>query len=203
SIYMQNILGLSALETGVRFLPMTVLIILTAPIAGRLSDRFGSRYLLAGGMTLVAVSLLLESRIGDHSGYLTLLPAFLVGGVGMGSVMSPMTAAVMGSVDHTKAGVASGVLSMTRMVGGVFGVATLTALFQHLSASRAAAGHTGSDPFIYALSHALLFSAVTALAGAVVALLFIRSHHPEPAADRLAGTAQADAGTDPFPEPAA
>ncbi len=203
SIYMQNILGLSALETGVRFLPMTVLIILTAPIAGRLSDRFGSRYLLAGGMTLVAVSLLLESRIDDHSGYLTLLPAFLVGGVGMGSVMSPMTAAVMGSVDQTKAGVASGVLSMTRMVGGVFGVASLTAIFQHLSASRAAAGHTGSDPFIYALSHSLRYSAATALAGAVVALLFIRSHHTEPAAARSAEHVQADAGTDPVPEPAA
>src|SRR5581483_663085 len=176
SIYMQNILGLSALETGVRFLPMTVLIILTAPIAGRLSDRFGSRYLLAGGMTLVAVSLLLESRIDDHSGYLTLLPAFLVGGVGMGSVMSPMTAAVMGSVDQTKAGVASGVLSMTRMVGGVFGVASLTALFEHLATGRAAAGHGPSDVFIYSLGHSLRYSAGIALVGSVVAFAFIRSH---------------------------
>ena len=124
TLYMQNVERLSPLETGVRFLPMTVLIIVTAPIAGRLSDRYGSRWLLTGGMTLIAASLFLESRITDTSGYLTLLPAFLVGGVGMGMTMSPMTAAVMSSVDRTKAGAASGVLSMTRMIGGVFGVAS-------------------------------------------------------------------------------
>ena len=93
TLYMQDILRLSPLETGVRFLPMTILIIVTAPIAGRLSDRFGSRWLLAGGMLLVAASLALESRITDTSGYLTLLPAFIVGGIGMGMTMSPMTAA--------------------------------------------------------------------------------------------------------------
>jgi EmrB/QacA subfamily drug resistance transporter len=183
TLYMQTVMGLSALQTGVRFLPMTLLIIATAPVAGRLSDRYGSRGLLAVGMTLVAASLILESRITDTSGYATLLPAFLVGGVGMGMTMSPMTAAVMGSVDRAKAGAASGVLSMTRMIGGVFGVAALTALFGHLAASRAV-GHTRSDVFIYALSHSLRYSAAIALAGAVVAGAFIRSHHPDaPAAE--------------------
>ena len=181
TIYMQTILGLSALETGVRFLPMTILIIVTAPIAGRLSDKYGSRWLLTGGMTMVSLSLFLESRITDSSGYLTLLPAFIVGGIGMGMTMSPMTAAVMGSVDRTKAGAASGVLSMVRMIGGVFGVAALTAVFSHLSAARAAEGHGQSDVFIYALSHSLQYSAVFALAGAVVAFLFVRTHHEEPA----------------------
>jgi EmrB/QacA subfamily drug resistance transporter len=180
TIYMQTILGLSALETGVRFLPMTILIIVTAPIAGRLSDKYGSRWLLTGGMTMVSLSLFLESRITDSSGYLTLLPAFIVGGIGMGMTMSPMTAAVMGSVDRTKAGAASGVLSMVRMIGGVFGVAALTAVFSHLSAGRAAEGHGESDVFIYALSHSLQYSAVFALAGAVVAFLFVRTHHEEP-----------------------
>src|SRR6476661_1508154 len=180
TLYMQTILGLSALETGVRFLPMTILIIVTAPIAGRLSDKYGSRWLLTGGMTLVSLSLFLESRITDSSGYLTLLPAFIVGGIGMGMTMSPMTAAVMGSVDRTKAGAASGVLSMVRMIGGVFGVAALTAVFSHLSAARAAEGHGESDVFIYALSHSLQYSALFALAGAVVAFLFVRTHHEEP-----------------------
>ncbi len=196
TLYMQEILGLSALATGVRFLPMTFLIILTAPIAGRLSDRFGSRYLLGTGMLLVSVSLFLESRISDTSGYLTLLPAFIVGGAGMGMTMSPMTAAVMGTVETAKAGVASGVLSMTRMVGGVFGVASLTALFQHLTAQRAAAGHRGADVFIYGLSHSLRYSAAVALAGALVAVVFVRSHHPAgdeaAAAEEEAAEADAD-----------
>ena len=179
TLYMQNIEHLSPLQTGVRFLPMTILIIATAPIAGRLSDRYGSRWLLTGGMTLIAASLFLESQISDTSGYLTLLPAFLVGGVGMGMTMSPMTAAVMSSVDRTKAGAASGVLSMTRMVGGVFGVASLTALFEHLSKGRAAAGHAPSDVFIYSLGHSLRYSAAIALVGAVVAAAFIRSHRSQ------------------------
>jgi EmrB/QacA subfamily drug resistance transporter len=194
TLYMQEILRLSPLETGVRFLPMTIMIILTAPVSGRLSDRFGSRWLLAGGMALVAASLGLESRITDSSGYLTLLPAFLVGGLGMGMTMSPMTAAVMASVDRTKAGAASGVLSMMRMIGGVFGVATLTALFQHLAAGRAADGHGPADVFIYSLSHSLLFSAAIAVVGAVVAAIFIRSHHAEE--DEPAQTAHAEPALD-------
>jgi EmrB/QacA subfamily drug resistance transporter len=189
TLYMQQVIGLSALETGVRFLPMTLLIIVTAPIAGRLSDRYGSRGLLTIGMALVSASLLLESRITDGSGYLTLLPAFIVGGVGMGMTMSPMTAAVMGSVDRAKAGAASGVLSMTRMIGGVFGVAALTAMFDHLSANRAAAGFGGHDVFIYALSHSLRYSAAFALTGAFVAWFFIRSHHAEPAEDTVPAAA--------------
>ena len=176
TLYMQNVEGLSPLQTGVRFLPMTILIIGTAPVAGKLSDRFGSRGLLTLGMTLVAASLLLESRISDTSGFLTLLPAFIVGGLGMGMTMSPMTAAVMSSVDRTKAGAASGVLSMTRMIGGVFGVASLTAIFEHLSKARAAAGHPPADVFIYSLSHSLRYSAAVALVGAVVAFAFIRTH---------------------------
>ena len=93
--------------------------------------------------------------------------------------MSPMTALVMGSVDRAKAGAASGVLSMTRMVGGAFGVASLTAVFDQISVNRASSGHDQHDVFIYALSNTLLLSAVIALLGAVVAAIFVRTHHAE------------------------
>ena len=93
----------------------------------------------------------------------------------MGMTMSPMTAAVMGSVDRTKAGAASGVLSMMRMIGGVFGVATLTALFQHLAAGRIGRRPLGRDVFIYSLSHSLRLSAAIAIVGAIVAAVFIRT----------------------------
>jgi len=78
---------------------------------------------------------------------------------------------------------------MMRMIGGVFGVATLTALFQHLAASRAAEGHTPSDIFIYSLSHSLRLSAVIAVVGALVAAIFIRSHHVEEQAEQAAAAA--------------
>ncbi len=97
--------------------------------------------------------------------------------------MSPMTALVMGSVDRAKAGAASGVLSMTRMIGGAFGVASLTAIFDHISSRPASRpGHSPHDVFIYALSSTLLISSVIALLGAVIAAIFVRSHHAEPTA---------------------
>ena len=75
SLYIQNILGWTPTQAGASFLPMTILIILVAPIAGRLSDRVGSRWLMGGGMTLVSISLLLYQRVGLHSTFWTLLPA--------------------------------------------------------------------------------------------------------------------------------
>jgi EmrB/QacA subfamily drug resistance transporter len=133
ALYMQNILGYSAIEAGVRFLPSTLMIVLIAPLAGRLTDRIGPRPLLVTGLTLVTFALFLQTRIDIHTGYGLLLPAFILMGIGMALTMSPMSTAAMNAVAAQKAGVASGVLSMSRMVGGTFGVAALGALFQHLA----------------------------------------------------------------------
>ena len=133
ALYMQNILRYSPLEAGVRFLPSTAVIMVTAPIAGRLTDRTGPKYLIATGMTLVATALLIQSQITTTTGYGQLLPSFILMGLGMGLVMSPMSTAAMNSVHEGKAGVASGILSMSRMVGGTFGVAAVGALFQHFA----------------------------------------------------------------------
>jgi EmrB/QacA subfamily drug resistance transporter len=133
ALYMQNILGYSAIEAGVRFLPSTLMIVLIAPLAGRLTDRIGPRPLLVTGLTLVTFALLLQTRIDVHTGYGLLLPAFILMGIGMALTMSPMSTAAMNAVAAQKAGVASGILSMSRMVGGTFGVAALGALFQHLA----------------------------------------------------------------------
>jgi EmrB/QacA subfamily drug resistance transporter len=136
ALYMQNILGYSPLEAGIRFLPSTVVIIVIAPIAGRLTDRIGARLPIAVGLTLVSVSLFLQSRITIDTGYGSLLPTFALMGLGIGLTMSPMSTAAMNAVHEAKAGVASGILSMSRMVGGTFGVAAVGALFQHLSDNR-------------------------------------------------------------------
>jgi MFS family permease len=130
ALYMQNILGYSALEAGVRFLPSTLMIIFVAPIAGRLSDKIGPKPLIMAGLSLLSVSLFLQSQITVSSGYGTLLPAFIVLGLGIALTMSPMSTAAMNAVDVAKAGVASGVLSMGRMVGGSLGIAVTGALFQ-------------------------------------------------------------------------
>jgi EmrB/QacA subfamily drug resistance transporter len=144
ALYMQDILGYTPLEAGVRFLPSTLMIVAVAPVAGRLSDRFGPRWLIAGGLTLVAASLVTFSRIAVDSGYLDLLPGFMLLGIGIAMTMSPMTSAAMNAVPVQKAGIASGVLSMFRMVGGSLGVAVTGAIFQGLVSSRLDTLLTGS-----------------------------------------------------------
>jgi EmrB/QacA subfamily drug resistance transporter len=136
ALFLQNVRGYSPLQAGVRFLPMTALIIVIGPIAGRLTDRIGPRVLMTGGLLAVAGSLFWQSFLQVNTSYGFLIGAFVLMGVGMGFVMSPMSTAAMNAVDASKAGVASGVLSMSRMVGGTFGVAVLGALITALGRSR-------------------------------------------------------------------
>lgn len=138
ALYMQNVLGYSALEAGVRFLPTTLVIMVFSPISGRLADRIGPRWLIVVGMLLITLSLYLFSTIEDGSTFNDILPSFIILGAGIGLTMSPMSTAAMNAVPRTKAGVASGVLSMFRMVGGTFGVAALGALFQSEASNRLA-----------------------------------------------------------------
>jgi EmrB/QacA subfamily drug resistance transporter len=136
TLYMQNVMHLSPLATGVRFLPTTVVLVVLGPISGRLTDKIGPRPLMVIGTLIVAISIYIESRVTVHSGYLRLLPGFVLMGIGMGLVMSPMTTAAMNAVDRTKAGAASGVLSMSRMVGSTFGVAVMGAIVTTVGRSK-------------------------------------------------------------------
>ena len=108
------------------------MIILAGPIAGRLSDRIGPRPLMTAGLLIVAGSLFWQGHLAVDTSYGFLVAAFVLMGLGMGLVMSPMSTAAMNAVDPAKAGVASGILSMSRMVGGTFGVAALGALISAL-----------------------------------------------------------------------
>jgi EmrB/QacA subfamily drug resistance transporter len=180
SLYVQNVLGYSPTKAGAIFLPMTVLIILVAPIAGKLSDRIGSRWLMGAGMSTLGVSLLLYQRIGLHTGFWSLLPQLLLGGVGMALTMSPMTSAAMGSVPVDKAGVGSGVLNSFRQVGGSLGIALMGAIllsYAHPTGSKQVA----SQQFVNGLHAALAVSAVITFAGAAVAILLVRTR---PAVER-------------------
>ena len=130
ALYMQNILGYSPAR-GRRSAssPPRVVIIVAGPIAGRLADRIGPRPLMVAGLLIVAASLALAvARSRSTRATASSSARSCCMGLGMGLVMSPMSMAAMNAVDRTKAGVASGTLSMFRMVGGTFGVAALGAL---------------------------------------------------------------------------
>jgi EmrB/QacA subfamily drug resistance transporter len=182
SLYVQQILGYSPVETGAIFLPMTVLIMFIAPIAGRMSDRVGSRWLMAGGLTLLGASLLIFSELGTGSNFWNLLPGLLIGGVGIATVMTPMTAAAMGSAPVAKAGVSSGVLNTFRQVGGALGIAVMGAILTSRQTEALAAGASRPDAFIEGFSLALQVAAAITFVGAVTAAVLVRRvRHPEQA----------------------
>ena len=185
SLYMQNVLGYSPVRAGAAFLPMTLLIVAIAPLAGRLSDRIGSRWLVTGGMTLVALQLFYFSRLGVHESYTTLVPAMLIGGVGMASVMSPSNAAALGGVPVDRAGVGSAVVNTSRQVGGSIGIALMGAIVAH-----GIAGRQTPEAFVHGFSLALTVVAAIAFAGALVAVTLVRSHGRDQA-DELAAPAKA------------
>jgi EmrB/QacA subfamily drug resistance transporter len=180
TIYVQNILGYSPVQAGAAFLPMTLCIVFFAPIAGKLSDRLGSRWLMGAGMTLVGGSLVLFSLLDEHSSFWNLFPALLVGGAGMAMAMTPTTAAAMGSVEVDKAGVGSAVLNSMRQVGGNFGVAIMGAI---LGSYVSVEPHNPLYPgqFVNGFQAALHVAAGIAFVAAVIAVVTVRKyrHHTE------------------------
>ena len=186
----------------------TVVIIIAGPIAGRLADRLGPRPLMVTGMLITAASLFWQSRVDVDTGYGFLAPAFVLMGLGIGLVMSPMSMAAMNAVDRSKAGVASGTLSMFRMVGGTFGVAALGALVasvgrhdleqslphvpagtrDQLADGLGSGAGLGNAPqgvidashaaFVDALGTGLTISAIAVVVGAVLAWVLIAPGRP-------------------------
>src|SRR5207244_10933157 len=139
-----------------------LLAFVTAPIAGRLSARAPVRLLLGVGMGLVGVALLLMHGVTPSSHWTTLLPGFIVGGVGIGMVNAPLASTAVSVVEPRRAGMASGINNTFRQVGIATGVAGLGAIFQ----SQAS--------FIDGLNEILLVAAFVAFAGAVLAVALVR-----------------------------
>ena len=171
SLFMQNILGYSAVEAGAAFLPMTILVIIVAPIAGRVSDRLGSRGLITAGMLLLACQLLYFSQLGADATFWTLLPGLVLGGIGMSMTMTPGTAAATRAVPVEKAGVGAAVLNAFRQVGGSTGIALMGAIM----AAKLTEPPTPAS-FVDGFEEALLVASGIALVGAIVAAILIRPH---------------------------
>jgi EmrB/QacA subfamily drug resistance transporter len=171
SLYMQNVLGYAPVKAGAAFLPMTLLIIVIAPLAGRRSDRVGSRWILVFGSTLLAAQLFYFSQLGANESYWALVPGMLLGGIGIASIMSPSTAAALSGVPVDKAGVGSAVVNTARQLGGSIGIALMGAIVAY-----EVAGRSTSQAFVAGLSTALVVASGLALAGAVVAAVLVRSH---------------------------
>ena len=144
TLYIQDVLGYSPLQAGLRFLPITLLSFFVAPISGRLSVRMPVRILLGSGLVLVSAGLLTMTAIDAGSGWTTLIPGFALAGAGIGLINPPLASTAVGVVHHSRSGMASGINNTFRQVGIATGVAGLGAVFQHQVTSRttAALGRT-------------------------------------------------------------
>ena len=130
TLYIQDDLGYGALAAGVRFLPLTALAFIVAPIAGKLTVRVHARYMLGSGLLLIAAGLFAMSFTHANSTWTVLLPGFLLAGVGIGAVNPVLASSAISVVPPERSGMASGANSTFRQVGIATGIAGLGSVFQ-------------------------------------------------------------------------
>jgi len=212
TLYLQDVLGLSPLASGLRVLTLSGAILVTSFAAGRLTTVVPVRLLMGAGLALVGLSLLLMRGLTVTSHWTHLLPGFLVAGVGVGLINPPLASTAIAVVPPRQAGMGSGINSTFRQVGIATGIAALGSIFTsevrshlssglhaaHLGAARAIAtaissgqthqaiahfppparrvvGEVAGASFVAGLNEIFLVAAILALAGAIAALLLIRS----------------------------
>jgi MFS family permease len=187
--FFQVVQGHSPLQAGLRTLPWTSMPVIVAPIAGIVSMRVGTRPLLVLGMAMQAIALAwISFVISPTLDYPAIVPAFVIGGAGMGLFFAPIANVVLSSVRPEEEGKASGANNAIRELGGVFGVAVLAAVF---AANGSYASPVG---YVDGLVPAIQVGAVVVFLGAVAAaLLPDRARVATPAEARRAGEAVAAA----------
>jgi DHA2 family methylenomycin A resistance protein-like MFS transporter len=163
SLFFQRAQHFSALQAGLAFAPMTGAIMAANAVAGGLGERLGARGVMAGGALLMAAGAVALEGIGPHSAFVALVAQLVAIGFGLGLIVPVMTASLLGSVDRSRSGIASGTLNTARQTGSVIGVALFGSL---IAGGRLVAG-----------AHiALIIAAVLSLA---VATLAARTRAPE------------------------
>jgi EmrB/QacA subfamily drug resistance transporter len=179
--YLQQTLGFSPLRSGLAFLPMMGAIVLTATIVStKVLPRTGPRPLIPTGMTLAAVAMLVLTRVGVDTSYLThVLPALLISGVGMGLIFAPAMATATGQVRPEDAGVASAMVNTMQQIGGSVGTALLST-FAATAAGGYVASHGGpsrqvlASAAVHGYATAFWWSAGIFLAGALLTSVLLR-----------------------------
>jgi EmrB/QacA subfamily drug resistance transporter len=167
TIYLQNSLGLSAVATGVRFLPLTGAIFVAAGIAGRLTSRVPRRLLIAPGFLLIGAGVMLMRGLTPSSSWTHLLAGMIVSGIGAGLVSTPLVSTAVGVVAPARAGMASGINSTLRQVGIATGVAALGTILASQVRSSVLDGLTGTP--LAGHAHALAHSISTGSAPEAIA----------------------------------
>ncbi|GIH24667.1 MFS transporter [Acrocarpospora phusangensis] len=167
AIYLQSALGFTPTQAGAGFVPMALLMAALATVSPRIAERFGTARVVALGLALMAVAIGAISNVGAGSDYLDLLPWFLLYGAGAG-LLVPLTNVILGTMPTGRAGVASGVLNVSREVFGLLGITILGAILNARQTAPTMAA------FLDAYQFTLLIAAAIVLIGVPVSLYALR-----------------------------
>jgi EmrB/QacA subfamily drug resistance transporter len=197
ALYLQQILGYTPLEVGLAYLPNSLIMgALSLGLSAKLVMRFGIRPPLVVGMILNAIALLLLARAPVDGSYaLDLLPAMILLGLGAGIAFNPMLLAAMGDVEPRDAGLASGVVNTSFMMGGALGLAVLASLAASRTDRLLASGKSQLESLNGGYHAAFLIGSVFALAAAVIGGTLLTSKMPDPQAMPEGGEAIGEPAT--------
>jgi predicted MFS family arabinose efflux permease len=185
TLYMQNVLGYSAIQTGAAYLPLTFGVVVAAGITSQLVSRTGTRPVIVAGSLIAAAGVYSLSRIPVHGSYLPdLFPGMMVMSIGLGAVFVAVTTAANAGVPGEVAGLAAALLNASQQLGGALGLAIFSAIATSRTASLLATHTPVSDALTSGFQRALLASSIFLVAAAVVALRATntRGEEPEPVA---------------------
>jgi EmrB/QacA subfamily drug resistance transporter len=176
SLYMQQVRAADAMTAGLMFMPWFVPLVVIAPVAGELTDKLGPRWLVVGGMLLMAGSFLWLSRVGVSSSLPAMMVALAVAGVGISLVGPASTTAALSSVPPAESGAAAGILNTARQVGGALGLGAVGAIQAAVTAGQLARGATSTAGFAAGIDAAFSVVAAIALVAGIVASFSIHQH---------------------------
>jgi EmrB/QacA subfamily drug resistance transporter len=175
TLYMQQVLGYSAMKTGVAYLAVAGTAILWSGVAAQLVNRIGVKPVIAMGMTLLTLGLAYFTQVSVGGSYLgDLLPGFLLIAAGLGFSFVPISIAALAGVAPSEAGLASGLFNTSQQIGGALGIAALSAVATSMTESAVASGTPVPAALTDGFEAAFVGGALVALAGIVVALVLVR-----------------------------
>jgi EmrB/QacA subfamily drug resistance transporter len=188
TLYMQNVLGYSPIQTGAAYLPLCFAIGISAGVSSQLLSRVGTRPVIVAGALIAAGGMYWLSRIPVHGSYLSdLLPGLLILSIGFGPVFVGVTTAANAGVPADKAGLAASLLNASQQLGGALGLAIFSALATSRTHHLLAAHTPSADALTSGFQRALLVGSIFILAAAIIALRATntRGETPQPVPDAV------------------
>jgi EmrB/QacA subfamily drug resistance transporter len=176
SLYLQGIAGFSPTKAGLAFVPMALILAVSATIAPKVEALIGAHRSVALGMAMMAAGLILIVRLGVHVGFGALMPGFLLFGAGAGLMNVPLTNAVMQATPHERAGIASALLNASREIAGLLGITVIGAVLRSREAAAVRSGATPARAFVDGYHSGLWVTIALLAVGVVLSYVTLRPH---------------------------